>query len=113
LVIGKHIFLGYFPLVSGVAKEGASGGTRPGAQALGSHQHTFCSQLQTHLKQKFGQNTLKNVYFWKKTKTRPSIPVSKGSAPRHLRCNSRLQLNFVEFVSSVKLPSIKNKTAIQ
>jgi len=39
---------------SGVAKgEGTSGGKRPGAQALGAHQHTFCSHLKTRFKQKF------------------------------------------------------------
>jgi len=32
---------------------GASRGTHPGAQALGAHQHTFCSHLKTRLKQKF------------------------------------------------------------
>jgi len=37
---------------SGVAK-GASGGTRSGAQALGAHQHTFCSYLEMRFKQKF------------------------------------------------------------
>jgi len=26
---------------------------RPGAQALGAHQHTFCSHLKTRFKQKF------------------------------------------------------------
>jgi len=31
-------------LSSGIARE-ASGGTRPGAQALRAHQHTFCSYL--------------------------------------------------------------------
>jgi len=36
---------------SGVAR-GASGGTRPGAQALGAHQHTFCSHSKTRFKQK-------------------------------------------------------------
>jgi len=29
---------------------GASGGTRPGAKALGAHQHAFCSHLKTRLK---------------------------------------------------------------
>jgi len=41
---------------SGVARdggEGASGGTRPGVQALGAYQHTFYSHLKTHFKQKF------------------------------------------------------------
>jgi len=33
----------------------ASGATRPGAQALGAHQHTFCSHLKMHFKQKFRQ----------------------------------------------------------
>jgi len=41
--------------ISGVARGGggASGGTRPGAQALGTHQHTFCKHLKTRFKQKF------------------------------------------------------------
>jgi len=39
--------------VSGEAGEGASEGTRPGAQALGAHQHTFCSHFKTRFKQKF------------------------------------------------------------
>jgi len=37
---------------SGVAG-GASGGTRPEAQALKAHQHAFDSPLKTRLKQKF------------------------------------------------------------
>jgi len=32
---------------------GTSGCTRPGEQALGAHQHTFCSHLKTRFKQKF------------------------------------------------------------
>jgi len=31
----------------------ASGGTCPGAQALGAHRHTFCSHLKTRFEQKF------------------------------------------------------------
>jgi len=42
--------------------------TRPGAQALRAHQHTFCSHSKTHFKQKFRQNTLKNTYFFEKNK---------------------------------------------
>jgi len=38
-------------LISGVAK-GASGGTRPGAQALGAQQHSFCSHFKRVFKQK-------------------------------------------------------------
>jgi len=42
---------------SGVATGGgASGGTRPGAQALGAHQHSFCSPLKTRFKHKFRSN---------------------------------------------------------
>jgi len=37
------------------SKERASGGTRPGAQALGAHQHTFYSHFKTRFKQKFRQ----------------------------------------------------------
>jgi len=40
---------------------GASGGTRPGAQALGAHQYTFCSHLKTRLSRNLGQNMLKNA----------------------------------------------------
>jgi len=42
-IIWEHVFT--------VAQQGGNGqwrskwGTRPGAQALGAHQHTFCSQL--------------------------------------------------------------------
>jgi len=32
--------------------KGGMWGTRPGAQALGAHQHTFCSRLKTRVKQK-------------------------------------------------------------
>jgi len=38
--------------VGGGGGGGASRGTRPGAQALGAHQHTFCSHLKTRFKQK-------------------------------------------------------------
>jgi len=31
---------------------GAGGGPRPGAKALGAHQHTFCSHLKKRFKQK-------------------------------------------------------------
>jgi len=47
-----HVYI--CPKSSGVAR-GASGGTHPGAQALGAHQHTFCSHLKSHFKQKFRQ----------------------------------------------------------
>jgi len=37
--------------------DGASGGTCPGVQALGAHQHAFCSNLKTRfIKQKFRPN---------------------------------------------------------
>jgi len=39
-------------LPSGVAR-GTSGGMRPGAQALGAHQHTFCSHFKAHFLQSF------------------------------------------------------------
>jgi len=39
---------------SGVAREGVSGGTRPGAQALRARQHTFCSHFKRVFKLKFG-----------------------------------------------------------
>jgi len=44
----------YGTVHSGVAKGGGvNWGTCPGAQALGAHQHTFCSYLETRFKQKF------------------------------------------------------------
>jgi len=44
---------------SGVAwGRGASGGTRPGTQALGAHHHAFCSHLKTRLKQNLDQSML-------------------------------------------------------
>jgi len=46
--------------------EVASGGTRPGAQALGAQQHTFCSPLKTCFKQKF-RPKYANTHFWRKT----------------------------------------------
>jgi len=42
----------WFPKVQWRSR-GASGGTRPEAQALGAHQYTFCSLLKTRFKQKF------------------------------------------------------------
>jgi len=39
----------------------ASGGTRPGAQVLGTRQHTFCSHLKTRFNQKLKQ-MLKKAY---------------------------------------------------
>jgi len=38
--------------------KGASGGTRPGAQALGAHQHAFCSHLKRVLSRNLGQSML-------------------------------------------------------
>jgi len=45
---------------SGVARS-ASGGTRPGAQPLGTHQHIFWSILKTRFKQKYKPSMLKNA----------------------------------------------------
>jgi len=46
---------------------GASGGTRPRAQALGAQQHTFCSHFKRVFKQKFRPNyAQKCVVFEKK-----------------------------------------------
>jgi len=57
---------------------GASGGTCPIAQALGTHQHTFCSHLKMRFKQKFWSNFAEKCVFKKETKNRLSI---KGFAP--------------------------------
>jgi len=50
-----HSFIPKNALISVVAG-GASEGTRPGTPALEAHQHTFCSHLKTHFKQKFRLN---------------------------------------------------------
>jgi len=74
-------------VTSGVARGGASGGSRPGVQVLGAHQHTFCSHLKTRFKQKIRQNMLKNAYFFEKiVKNRLSVG---GSAPRTPVCLRR------------------------
>jgi len=44
------------PVASRLSSSIASGGTRLGAQVLGTHQHTFCSHLKTRFKQKFRPN---------------------------------------------------------
>jgi len=49
-----------------VAGGGGKWGTRPGAQAFGAHQHTFCSHLKSVLSRNFDQNMLKNAIFWGK-----------------------------------------------
>jgi len=78
----------------------ASGGTRPGAQVLGAHQHTFCSHSKTHLKQKFSKVCLKMRIFMEKSEQVASAsgapppnprlpPAAVVSAPRPLRCFSR------------------------
>jgi len=47
-------FLVDFLKVSGVARgKGAREGTRPGTQALGAQQHTFCSNFKRVFEQKF------------------------------------------------------------
>jgi len=45
---------------------GQVGGTRPEAQALGAHQHTFCSHLKRILSRNLDQSMLKMCIFWKK-----------------------------------------------
>jgi len=60
-------------------QEGASGSTRSEAQALGAHQHTFCSYLKMHLSRSLDQSMLKNAYFVAKdVKNRLSVG---GSSP--------------------------------
>jgi len=41
---------------------------RPGAQALGAQQHTFCSHFKHVLSRNLDQSMLKNAYFLKKKK---------------------------------------------
>jgi len=62
-----NIFTKIAPTRSGGAREGASGDTHPGAQALGAHQHTFCCHLKTCFKQKFRPKyASKRVFLGKK-----------------------------------------------
>jgi len=62
----------YLQRCSGVARGGPLG-----AQALGAHQHAFCSHLNTRFEQKFRPSILKNAYFLKKIKNNLSV---EGSA---------------------------------
>jgi len=58
---------------------GASGSTRPGAQALGTQQHTFAVILNVFLSRNLDQSMLKNASFWEKNcKSRLRV---EGSAP--------------------------------
>jgi len=108
---------------SGVTR-GASGGTRPGAQALGAHQHTFCSHLKMHLSRNLDQSMLKNAYFLEKdVKNRrsvggsaPELPLASGGCWRRSQTPALLlppyYYNFVKFISSAKcglLPSKKEQ----
>jgi len=98
---------------SGVAK-GASGGTRPGAQALGAQQHTFCSHFKCVLSRNLDQNMLKMPIIWGKTVKIVSAsgaeppnhclpPAAGGSAPRsRVITPAYYYNNFVEFVFSAK-----------
>jgi len=56
---------------SGIAR-GASGSTRPEAQALGAHQHTFCKHLKRVLSRNFDQSMFKNAYFLNSASGAPS-----------------------------------------
>jgi len=84
---------------------GASGETRPGAQALGAQQHTFCS----HFKRVLSRNLDQRI-FWKKTvkfisasgtlPPNPNLsPAARGSVPSPLRCCSRLLLQLCRVCS--------------
>jgi len=68
--------------------EGASGGTRPESQALGAHQHTYCSHLKHVFKQNLNRNMLKNAYFFEKKNRHASLAS---------RCLGLLQLRPVRF----------------
>jgi len=57
-------------LGSDVARR-ASGGTRPGVQALEAHQHTFYSHLKRILSRNLDQRILKNAYFLENTVKKP------------------------------------------
>jgi len=56
----------YAMAYNGVARASASGGTHPGAQSLGAHQHTYCSHSKMRFKQKFSPSMLKNAYLFGK-----------------------------------------------
>jgi len=45
----------------------ASGGTRPGAQALRAQQHIFAVILNVFLSRNLDQSMIKNEYFWEKS----------------------------------------------
>jgi len=76
-----NIVIDFYP-GSGVARgEGASGGTRPGAQALGVQQHTFYSHFKRVLSRNLDQSMLKNAYFLENCKNRLSVG---GSVPEPL-----------------------------
>jgi len=54
LLVGAQKYFCLRPQVpSSYASGVASGGTSPGAQVLGAHQHTFCSHSKTRFKEKF------------------------------------------------------------
>jgi len=84
--------------------EGASGGTRLGAQALRAHQHTFAVILKIILSRNLNQSMLKNAYFLVKIRFRvggsaPEPSLASGgwvSAPRPLRCTNFASLKFLQ-----------------
>jgi len=67
------------------SKGGASGGTRPRAQAVGAQQHTFCSHFKVFLSRNLDQSMLIMRIFWEKN------------------------VKFVEFVSSAKCILFRSK----
>jgi len=60
--------------------EGASGSTRPGAQALGAHQHTFFSHLKRVLSRNFGQSICLKMRIFLQNNCKNRLSVG-GSAP--------------------------------
>jgi len=87
------------------------GSARPGVQALGAHQHTFCSRLKRVLSRNLDQRMLKvRIFLEKKTKNRLSVggPASEppfssgGSSPDPRVVSPAYHYNFVQFVSSAK-----------
>jgi len=63
------------------SKEGASGGTRPGARLLVAYQHTFCSHLKRVLSRNLNQSMLENAYLLEEKKNCKNRLGVGGSSP--------------------------------
>jgi len=83
--IANVLSLLLFPVRS-KGRGGASGCTRPAAQALGAHHHTFCSHLKRILSRNLDQSMPKIAYFLEKdVKNRFSVGGSASEPPSHLK----------------------------